>query len=344
MLWARLDIRWVLFLIGWALWLGDLSAQADSTKTKAPTIFQQLQEEGIEHITLAYEIDSVILGKLNQTRYDGLISIETGARTLENLRVKVSARGNFRRRECDFPPIKLDFNKHDLEDLDLRKTDEYKLVTHCLLGRDSFQLVYKEYMLYQMYGMLTSKSFRTLLFPITYHNARTGEKIESFGILIESDKELEYRLGGKWCSCYNTSRDGIDAYQHELVAMFQYMIGNRDMSIAKLHNVKLIETNAPRMMPIPYDFDFSLFVRAEYAFPGLDKGRVVKRLYQGFERNKKVMKRVFAKYVSTKKRYLEYIQTFEPLNAKSRSQSLSFIEDFYRDLDKRRYKMDYRLH
>jgi hypothetical protein len=37
---------------------------------------------------------------------------------------------------CGFPPLKLNFNKSELNANGLSKADEYKLVTHCLEGEE----------------------------------------------------------------------------------------------------------------------------------------------------------------------------------------------------------------
>ena len=53
-------------------------------------------------------------------------------------------------------------------------------------------------------------------------------------------------------------------------AMFQYMISNTDWRIKSGHNTKFMKSLTevtPKVFPVPYDFDFSAFVDAAYAFP-----------------------------------------------------------------------------
>ena len=49
--------------------------------------------------------------------------------------------------------------------------------------------------------------------------------------------------------------------------LFEYMIGNTDMSIWALHNVRLVQKPNRTLTAVPYDFDLSGFVHAPYAMP-----------------------------------------------------------------------------
>ena len=53
-------------------------------------------------------------------------------------------------------------------------------------------------------------------------------------------------------------------YNGTLASVFQYMIGNFDWHITRLHNVKMFSDEENHFM-LPYDFDYSGFVNAHYA-------------------------------------------------------------------------------
>ena len=65
--------------------------------------------------------------------------------------------------------------------------------------------------------------------------------------------------------------------------LFEYMIGNTDMSIWALHNVRLVQKPNRTLLAVPYDFDLSGFVHAPYAMPDRRLGlrSVVDRMYRG---------------------------------------------------------------
>ena len=67
------------------------------------------------------------------------------------------------------------------------------------------------------------------------------------------------------------------------MVLFEFMIGNTDLSVCAQHNVRLVETPANEMLPVPYDFDFSGLVNTTYS--GVDKRLGIQsvrdRLYRG---------------------------------------------------------------
>jgi Fe-S-cluster formation regulator IscX/YfhJ len=67
------------------------------------------------------------------------------------------------------------------------------------------------------------------------------------------------------------------------MSLFQYMIGNSDYSILKLHNVMILRDAKSVRFPVPYDFDYSGLVDAHYAIPAKELGlaSVRDRLYRG---------------------------------------------------------------
>ena len=64
--------------------------------------------------------------------------------------------------------------------------------------------------------------------------------------------------------------------------MFQYAIGNTDWSAIKGHNVLLVESDG-LVTPVPFDFDFSGLVNAQYASvsPELSISNVRQRVFRG---------------------------------------------------------------
>jgi alkylation response protein AidB-like acyl-CoA dehydrogenase len=67
------------------------------------------------------------------------------------LSIELSTRGRFRFRNCDFPPLMLNFSKKELRGMGLTtpEHDKLKLVTHCLEERFmAKELVAKEALAY----------------------------------------------------------------------------------------------------------------------------------------------------------------------------------------------------
>jgi len=67
----------------------------------------------------------------NQEPYPAQIEFTDDLNNQQNLPLSVSRRGLTRQRVCDFPPIKLYFQKPDVKGTTFRGQKNIKMVTHC---------------------------------------------------------------------------------------------------------------------------------------------------------------------------------------------------------------------
>ena len=92
----------------------------------------------------------------------------------------------------------------------------------------------------------------------------------------------------------------LDADPVEMATLdvFEYMIGNTDWSAVFNHNVVLIRDAAGRATAVPYDFDFSGLVDADYASvaPELPIRDVKQRVFRGVCRPDTDWQRVFSAF------------------------------------------------
>lgn len=316
----------------------SLSAQSDTTDKE--TLFNFISACDGCKIELEMPIDSVVENKLLEKEFLASMFILQDNIRIDSFNLKVGARGNFRRRECAFPPLKLNFSKGALRNLRWETFDQYKLVTHCTYHTYSEIVLMKEFLVYKLYEALTGLSFRTHLFPISYVDTQSEYRMESLAFIIENRMELSKRLRREECDCPETPPEAMDASQVELVSLFQYMIGNRDISLEKAHNVYILsEKGARKRVPVPYDFDFSRFVDAPYVFAS--SGSSPKRVYLGYQANQRLMPRVFSKIRSKRKEFTEIISSFEMLPQDERERSIRYLEQFYQDLEDRKYQLEY---
>lgn len=316
------------------------TAQSTLVAPDKNSLFEFLSDCTDCRVELVMPIDSLLETKLVDQSYRANLKIWGAEELLDSFYIKVAARGNYRREKCSFPPLKLDFRKDALTALQWATFDQYKLVTHCGDYADSEQVLIKEFLVYQLYGVLTGKSFRTHLFPILYRDVYSNVTLSTFAFMIESTDELEDRLHSKDCDCDSVPIGSLDAKQVETLALFEYMIGNRDVNISKVHNVHILAGRGPRKrIPIPYDFDFSKIVNAPYVFAS--KSANVKRVYLGYRSHKKIMPKIYSLFLSKKQEFYDLIDNFDPLTVGERLKCRQYIEDFYADLKMRSYQMDY---
>jgi hypothetical protein len=315
------------------------------SKDSSITFFNHIQSLDIEIAHLEVNLDSLHGHKLSAREHPGQFSLTLNDGNIINLSAKVSIRGKFRRQRCAFPPIRLNFKKKELEKLGLSKQpDDYKLVTHCLDSEDGENLVWKEYLVYQLYQILTDHSYRVKVFPIVYKDTGTGNEIHNMAFLIEGNKELAERLDGELCDCLNAQANEIDPVLMEQMALFQYMIGNRDMEPRMLKNMKLIKRNAGgKMIPVAFDFDFAPFVHAPYAYPQIVDKRKIERIYLGFEENRSYMEDVFNTFLDKKEAFITLIQDFELLPNNEKRKCLNYIKAFYDELEKKSFQLNYKV-
>lgn len=204
--------------------------------------------------------------------------------------VDTRTRGNFRmnKRNCNFPPLRLDFPSGEMDGTAFEGQNRLKLVTPCNDGRDDYQnYVFDEYLAYRILNLLTPYSFRVRLVEITYEDVEDDYDTRTkLGFLIEDEEQMAERNRATLQEVAQFHPLRAFGEYSVLVAMFNYMIANTDWSPAFFHNVKLIRTEDGRYLTVPYDFDFSGFVNARYATvdPRLQDRirRVRERLYRGF--------------------------------------------------------------
>ena len=252
--------------------------------------------------------------------------------------LKVRLRGNFRKKHCDFPPIRLNFAKKEAKGTLFEGEDKLKLVTHCKdRNKEYEQYVLREYLVYRMFGQLTDKSFRVRLLEITYEDTAGKRKpVTTYGFLIEDDEAMAARNEGTHVEFEGYHQERTENDHILMLSLFQYMIGNTDWSVPALHNVRLITTTESRRpFAVPYDFDFSGLVNATYAnpAPGLSIDMVTDRLYRGFCRPEEEVANHIAVFLDKKEQFYALIDNLEPLNRKSRRSAVSFMDGFYKVLD-----------
>ena len=249
--------------------------------------------------------------------------------------VEVRARGNFRRdkKNCNFPPLRLDFPTRQMEGTVFEGQNRLKLVTPCNDGRDDYQrYIYLEYLVYEVFRVLTPAGFRARLVEITYEDIEgdydTRTKI---GFLIEDNEQMAARNRATLFEVDEFHPGRTEGEQSVLVAVFNYMIGNTDWSAAYFHNVELIYTDDHRYITVPYDFDFSGAVDARYARPpdGLPIRRVTDRLFRGFCRPELEREPIAEVFNSHRQEIRELYTGFERLERDDVEDALEFYEEFY---------------
>jgi hypothetical protein len=260
----------------------EIVSQVDLVPHEAAPIYQA---EAPIAFTFTANIDRLRHDKNQDApwRWASITTTDSSGAKVE-IPLKVKTRGIWRLKQCDFPPLRLDFVKGEVKHTLFAKVDKPKLVTHCRDSEEYEQYLLQELQLYRVYNLLTPYSHRVRLARVIYTDSASGKVVATrYGFLEEEPAELAHRAGGMLVQQKGGGPNDVEPKQAAIFALFQYMIGNTDWSIAGLHNVEMIDTQTG-YVPIAYDFDFAGAVNTKYASvdPSLPIRRVRDRLYRGY--------------------------------------------------------------
>ncbi len=251
---------------------------------------------------------------------------------------EIRTRGIWRLKNCDFPPLRVNFRNEDTKGTVLKGIDKPKLVNYCR-DNDQFEnYVAQELQLYRIYSLLTPASHRARLLRVTYVDSATGKThARRLGIFLEEPETLAARLGGPLVEETGATADHLDGYHDALAGLFHYFIGNTDWSTWGLHNMELVGEQDGDFIPIPYDFDFSGAVNASYATvdPKLSIDRVRQRLYRGFCQPQENYDKAIAVFKAKKSDI--YALYSDPIGSllpkKTAEETLKYFDGFYETIN-----------
>ena len=289
-------------------------------------------------ITLSFDHKVFIKGKFKDQYQPAEISIYADSQTVITQPIKLKARGNFRKKFCQFPPIRLNFKPANFEQPSLQQLDKLKLVTTCKYQEAFQQYLLKEYLVYKLYNLMTPYSFRVRLLIITYVDSKGKKKsFTRYGFVIEDIEVLAERNNCLELDVKSLPPSQTNREQLSLIGVFQYMIGNTDWYLGNMHNLKLIKLKNPianRNYLVPYDFDYSGMVNTHYAIPadGLGIESVRERLYRGYCRREEEFQSIFQQFLEQKDAMYQLINDFPLLDKRSKWDMSSYLDSFFQDI------------
>jgi hypothetical protein len=293
------------------------------------------------HIVIQAAIPALDRNRANEGSIPGTLTDPSG----QNLPISLALRGITRRTSevCDFPPLRVDFTAPPSTTSVFAGEKKLKLVTHCRNSPSFQQYVLLEYAAYQMFNLLSPKSFRVRLANIDYRDADGRPIVSRIGYFIEDLGDVARRNGTK--ETHGPERipvEDLNAADAGRYALFQHMLANHDWSMragpvgkACCHNAELIGPLAPGgVTPIPYDFDFSGFVNTPYATPPAELSitDVRQRFYRGYcVHNKGAL--AAAQQMRTQHAQMMGVLSGVPgLAPATQQKAATFLEGFFRDI------------
>jgi hypothetical protein len=247
--------------------------------------------------------------------------------------VQFSARGHVRRmaRTCDYVPLRLEFDKGAGKSTLFAHQEALKLVVQCAGGGDFEQYIYREYLAYRIFNVVTPKSFRARLAKVSYVDPAGKAMGTRVGIFLEDDTDVARRMEGRTVKLPRLMFDDMDADSLMPAMIFEFMIGNTDVSLYALHNVSIVQRPDRSLHVIPYDFDLSGLVNAPYAVParGLLIKSVTDRLYRGPCRNQERVDPYIANFVAKKDAIRALPDQVPGMSRQSHDDARNYIDSFF---------------
>jgi hypothetical protein len=295
------------------------------------------QTDSVLNLTLTFNFDSLFSKNYSEsTLYPAVLTFPGNNAVRKKIRINISKRGHFRKSfdVCDFPPLRLQFDKKAGMDSVFNGLSKLKLITHCQNSDTAFdQNILMEYYLYKMYNLLTWRSFNVRLARIRYiDRVKTYEPMDRWAFFIENPANLAARINGKILNIKYITPEATDPYSYTLMSLFQYMIINQDWSIGLLHNIELVGIY-PGLKPvtIPFDLDMSAMLNIPYNSALLDyrKGRKQERKFMASKIKEKYLYQAIFQFIKERNNIYGLINESKYLTDSVKSQMIAHLDDFY---------------
>jgi hypothetical protein len=312
-----------------SLWAFNLFLISISPNTNAQNSRLFNSDEPLE-IVVKTDLRKLVRSRPNSEDQEGEITLSNNTYP-----IRLKARDNYNRDECIFPPVDLNFNNLTFEDQSFQQLKKMKMVNACKEQTVYEQYILREYLIYRTFNMISGKSFKVRLLEVNFVDERGKvEPVTRYGFVMEDEYAMARRLGGMLIKQEGLHEFDTNREQIVVLSIFQFLIGNTEWQVSKLHNLillKFTESDKPEPYAIPYDFDYSGMVNASYATPSRLLGikSVRERIYRGKCFNREELRKAIKLFIEKKASIFELYQKFEFFTDDSRDEALDYLESFY---------------
>ena len=297
------------------------------------------QDNETLHVTITGPLTSLVRERSKDDYSAAMLEYTETDGTTVTFDLDIRARGNFRHKNCEYPPVSLNLKRSQTNGTLFDKQNKLKLVIHCDYSQRYEQVVLREYLAYRILNAVTNMSFRVRLLRVTYVNTEVqGGGQVRYGFLIEHKNRLAERYDLKDLELERTTVAAIQADRLNLTSVFEFLIGNTDFSpiagppgSSCCHNYVLFGNGTDPLIAVPYDFDQSGFVDAPYAEVN-ERFRirsVRQRVYRGRCVNNEHVPASLLRFIDRRDSIYALVNEQEGLDARVRETLVHYIDDFY---------------
>ncbi|MBE0680001.1 MAG: hypothetical protein IH592_14665 [Bacteroidales bacterium] len=336
----------------------DLTRQIDATGkeliNQIDTIDQELEdqktprrylslfeEEDMLDVSLRFDIAKFLKKADRDQSIDGIMTMHFSKTDSLESKVTLKYRGQSRFERCRYPPTRITFKKSLYEVSDSGRIKKMKLVNQCQQGSVYGDYVIREYLVYKLYNVVTDTSFRARLISLNFIDSENKRKtITQYGILIEPEGLLEHRLNLLEVRTKALSMRHMNPALMDRIAIFNYMVSNWDWSVPGQHNISVFTSLKPELaglgIPVPFDFDLTGVVNADYAIPppglGIETNR--DRMFSGICRTREVYQGELMSFLEKKEEFYSVVNDFPYLSKAEKRDIIVFLDQFFDRLEK----------
>lgn len=317
---------------------------AGATEQKKESSRQDLslfEHEEILNVTLYLDLAGFTKKPSKNDSFDSEMTIHLNKTDSVTRKIIIKYRGISRYEICNFPPMQINFKTPIYSDSS--KIKKLKLVTHCQYSSINNEYVLREYLVYKLYNVLTDTSFRVRLLRITYIDSKRNKKpFTKYGIFIEPLEMLAKRTNTTPIKSGGINPENIIPSVMDRVVIFNYMVTNWDWSIPGQHNIDVMNpvsySPGELAIAVPYDFDLTGVVNADYAIPppNLEIENVRQPIFKGICRTREVYTEDLKRFLNSKEKLYSVVNEFPHLNQRSKNDITNFLDQFFNQLEKPR--------
>ena len=301
------------------------------------------ENDEILEVSLRFDLSGFLKKPDKNQSFDGVMTFHFSETDTLNRKVTIQYRGYSRYERCRLPPIRIIFKQPVYEVTDSARIKKMKLVNQCQPGSLYDDYVIKEYLVYRLYNVLTDTCFRVRLLKVNYIDAEKKKKpVIQYGIFIEPEELLAKRTNMLEVKTRSLTQKQMHPLMIDRIAIFNYMVSNWDWSVPGQHNISVFTSPvydlAGRGIPVPFDFDLTGVVNAEYAIPppgiGIETNR--DRKFTGICRTREVYMKELMMFLDKKDEFYSVVDNYPHLSKASKRDIISFLDQFFLQLEKPR--------
>ena len=185
------------------------------------------QNDEMLNVELTAPLSTLVSERSEDDYLDAVFSFKDADGTRIELDARIRARGNFRHKNCNFPPLTLNFRKSQVAGTLFDHQNKLKMVVHCKDSGRYQQSVLREFLAYRLLNSLTDQSYRVRLLQVTYVDSdERRARMVRYAFFIEHKNRLAHRMGREDLNVEGAEISAIAPDQLNLTSLFQFLIGS----------------------------------------------------------------------------------------------------------------------